>query len=144
MKIHLATDHAGFNHKEIVRKFLQSKDYQVIDHGNYIYDDNDDYPDFVTPAAEAVAQDPESMGILFGYSGQGEAMTANKIKGVRAVAFYGGSEDILSLSRDHNNANILSIGANFVPEDKVCDAVIFWMLTPFSGSPRHKRRIEKF
>ena len=114
MKIHLATDHAGLELKEKVKLYLLNLDYEVIDHGAYEYDALDDYPDFIFPCANAVSNDPESKGIILGGSGQGEAMAANRVKGVRAAVFYNGPDEIIKLSRQHNNANILSLGARFV------------------------------
>ena len=91
MKIHLATDHAGFALKEEIKKSLQENGHKVTDHGALEYNKQDDYPDFIFPAARAVAKDPDSFGIIMGGSGQGEAMAANRIKGVRAVVYYGGN-----------------------------------------------------
>ena len=114
MKIHLATDHAGLELKEKVKLYLSDLNYEVIDHGAYEYDALDDYPDFIFPCANAVSNDPESKGIILGGSGQGEAMAANRIKGCRAAVFYSGPKEIVTLSREHNNANILSLGARFM------------------------------
>lgn len=144
MKIHLATDHAGFSHKEMLKMHLVEQGHEVIDHGDTVLNEHDDYPDFVTPCAQAVAEDTESMGIVFGGSGEGEAMCANRIKGVRAVLYYGGSTDILVFSREHNNANILSIGARFMSPQQTLSAVDLWLTTPFSGDERHVRRLNKF
>lgn len=144
MKIHLGTDHAGLNHKEAVKIFLQEQGLEVIDHGAYVHNDQDDYPDFIAPAAAAVAEDSESYGIIFGNSGEGEAMVANRIGGVRAAVYYGGDADILLLSREHNAANILSIGAHFISVDEAIEAVRLWLETPFSAEDRHIRRLSKF
>ena len=114
MKIHLATDHAGLELKEKVKLYLSDLNYEVVDHGAYEYDALDDYPDFIFPCANAVSNDPESKGIILGGSGQGEAMAANRVKGVRAAVFYNGPDEIIKLSRQHNNANILSLGARSV------------------------------
>ncbi len=144
MKIYLATDHAGFNLKEKVKSFLQEKGYDVVDCGAYQLDENDDYPDFITKAAGEVSKDPQnSRGIIFGGSGQGEAIVANKYKNVRAVAYYGGETKIISLSREHNNANVLSIGARFVDEREILVLIKQWLEMPFSNDERHKKRIEK-
>ena len=118
MKIHLATDHAGLELKEKVKLYLLNLDHEVIDHGAYEYDALDDYPDFIFPCANAVSNDTESKGIILGGSGQGEAMAANRVKGVRAAVFYNGPDEIIKLSRQHNNANILSLGARFMSEGK--------------------------
>lgn len=144
MTIHLATDHAGFLHKEAVKEYLISVGMEVIDYGALELVESDDYPDFILPAAMAVAQDLESMGIIFGGSGQGEAMAANRVPGVRAAVYYGGPADILTLSREHNNANILSIGAHFVSVEEALQAVQLWLATSFSNDERHVRRLGKF
>jgi ribose 5-phosphate isomerase B len=102
----------------------------------------DDYPDFIFPCAHAVAADPESRGIILGGSGQGEAMAANRVKGCRAAVFYNGPAEIVKLSREHNNANILSLGTRFISEDKIYDVIELWLEEPFEGG-RHIRRIEK-
>ena len=142
MKIHLATDHAGLELKEKVKLYLSDLDYEVIDHGAYEYDALDDYPDFIFPCANAVSNDPESKGIILGGSGQGEAMAANRVKGVRAAVFYNGPDEIIKLSRQHNNANILSLGARFMSTDEMYKIIEVWLSTKFE-SGRHQRRIEK-
>ena len=142
MKIHLATDHAGLELKEKVKLYLIDLDYEVIDHGAYEYDALDDYPDFIFPCANAVSNDPESKGIILGGSGQGEAMAANRVKGVRAAVFYNGPDEIIKLSRQHNNANILSLGARFMSEEEMYKIIEVWLSTDFE-SGRHQRRIEK-
>ncbi|HEY0980015.1 MAG TPA: RpiB/LacA/LacB family sugar-phosphate isomerase [Candidatus Paceibacterota bacterium] len=144
MTIHLATDHAGFLHKEAVKEYLLSVGMEVIDHGALELVESDDYPDFILPAAVAVAADNESMGFIFGWSGQGEAMAANRVPGVRAVVYYGGPAEILTLTREHNNANILSIGAHFVSIEETLQAIHAWSSTPFSNDERHLRRLGKF
>jgi ribose 5-phosphate isomerase B len=153
MVIHLATDHAGFELKEKVKQFLLSEGYEVNDCGAYEYNPSDDYPDFMHKAAEAVSVDPvRNRAIIFGGSGQGEAMEANKHKNVRAAVYYapakaseqeGGVNDIIKLSREHNDANILSLGARFLTETQAIDAVKRWLGTPFSNEERHERRIKK-
>ena len=142
MKIHLATDHAGLELKEKVKLYLSDLNYEVIDHGAYEYDALDDYPDFIFPCAKAVSNDPESKGIILGGSGQGEAMAANRVKGVRAAVFYNGPDEIIKLSRQHNNANILSLGARFMSEEGMYKIIEVWLSTDFE-SGRHQRRIEK-
>ena len=142
MKIHLATDHAGLDLKEKVKLYLSDLNYEVIDHGAYEYDALDDYPDFIFPCANAVSNDPESKGIILGGSGQGEAMAANRVKGVRAAVFYNGPDEIIKLSRQHNNANILSLGARFMSEEEIYKIIEVWLSTDFE-SGRHQRRIEK-
>lgn len=144
MKIYIGTDHAGFELKEKLKAFLSGLGYAVEDKGAASYDAGDDYPDFVTPVAQAVAADPANFGIVLGGSGQGEAMCANRVHGVRAALFYDGPMEIVRLSREHNNANILSLGARFIKEQDAMDAVKLFVETPFSGDERHARRIQKF
>ena len=142
MTIHIATDHAGLELKEKVKSYLSKLDYEVVDHGAYEYDALDDYPDFIFPCAEAVSNDPNSKGIILGGSGQGEAMAANRVKGVRAAVFYNGPDEIIKLSRQHNDANILSLGARFMSDQEMYKIIELWLSTDFE-SGRHKRRIEK-
>ena len=142
MKIHIATDHAGLELKNIIRDYLISKGHEVTDHGAHEYDALDDYPDYIFPCAKAVASDLESRGIILGGSGQGEAMAANRVKGVRAAVFYNGPVEIVKLSREHNNANILSLGARFMTEDEIYGVIEMWLDEPFGGG-RHQRRIDK-
>src|ERR1022692_1938003 len=133
MKVYLATDHTGLEIKDKVKAFLQKEGYDVHDCGAFEYDKNDDYPDFISKAAEAVSYDQSSKGIIFGGSGQGEAMVANKFKGVRCALFYTpvlaiqainiegrrstDPFEMLRLTREHNMANMLSIGVRFIHED---------------------------
>lgn len=142
MIIHIATDHAGLELKEKVKSYLSKLDYEVVDHGAYEYEALDDYPDFIFPCADAVSDDPNSKGIILGGSGQGEAMAANRVKGVRAAVFYNGPDEIIKLSRQHNDANILSLGARFMTDQEMYKIIELWLSTKFE-SGRHKRRIEK-
>jgi len=144
-RIILATDHAGFKLKEAIKSFLESKGYGVLDVGAHEYNEGDDYPPFMIAAAMKVAEDlsGETKAVIFGGSGEGEAIVANRFPGVRALVWYGGSKDILKLSREHNNANILSIGARFVDEASAKEAVELWLSTPFSQDERHIRRIQE-
>ena len=117
--------------------------HEVEDKGAFKYEPEDDYPDFILPVARAVANDPEaSRGIIFGGSGQGEAMCANRVKGARASVFYGGNFEIIELSRKHNDANILSLGARFIDDEIAKKAVELWLKTSYEGG-RHERRIAK-
>ncbi len=141
MKIYLATDHAGFEFKEKIKAFLQEKGYDVEDCGSYELNPDDDYPDLIAPAAQKVAQDPGSFGIFFGKSGAGECIVANKVRGVRAV--LGVSEQNIRLAREHNDANVLSLGSELVDEQIAKKLVELFINTPFSSEERHKRRIEK-
>jgi ribose 5-phosphate isomerase B len=152
--IYLGTDHAGFELKEEITKYLQEQGKEIEDLGAFELNLDDDYPDFVGPVAEKVALRQASasakatadkqgvFGIVFGGSGQGEAIVANRFKGVRAAVYYGGNLDIVKLSRQHNNANILSLGARFLTKEQALEAVKLWLETPFEGG-RHQRRIEK-
>ena len=142
MKIVLATDHAGFELKNHIKEFLNKEGYTVEDFGAYEYNGLDDYPDFIIPAARVVGSSPNTFGIIFGGSGQGEAMAANRIKGVRAVVYYDGPKKIVKLSRQHNDANILSLGARFISKGKAEDVIRLWLKTPFEGE-RHLKRIKK-
>ncbi|MBI2594477.1 RpiB/LacA/LacB family sugar-phosphate isomerase [Candidatus Curtissbacteria bacterium] len=141
MKIYLATDHAGFEFKEKIKAFLQEKGYDVEDCGAFELNPIDDYPDFIVPAAKKVSQNPGSFGIVLGKSGAGECIVANKIKGIRA--FLGVNEQNVRLAREHNNANVLSIGSEIVDEPTAKKLVELFLNTPFSNEERHKRRIEK-
>ena len=137
----LATDHAGFELKEHVKKFLSEKGFEIKDFGALEYDALDDYPDFIIPAAKFISEH-KLIGIIFGGSGQGEAMAANRIKGIRAAVFYDGPDDIIELSKLHNNANILSIGARFVSKQKSEEIINLWLSTDFEKG-RHQKRIDK-
>lgn len=161
--IYLAADHKGFKLKEKIREWLTEGGYQYEDMGAFKYEESDDYPDFISKAAEKVSQDPEnSRAIILGYSGQGEAMVANRFKSVRAAVFYGPPfnlsrigflgnltwkgvyEKIIKLSREHNNANILSLGTMFLKDSTAQKVIKLWLATPFSNEERHRRRINKF
>lgn len=141
-KIFLGTDHAGYKLKEYLKEFLKKEGYKVEDCGALTYDKEDDYPEFIHKAASRVAEDPiNHRGIVMGGSGQGEALVANKVKGIRAALYYGGDTDIVTLSRTHNDSNVLSIGARFLSEEEAKKVVKLWLNTPFSDEKRHKRRI---
>lgn len=161
MKIYIGSDHTGFELKRKLIDYLNNLGlgYELIDKGAFSFNQDDDYPDFIKKVAEAVASDVESKGIILGGSGQGEAMCANKTKGIRAAIFYGPKEpitgiditgkksvdpfEIIQLAREHNNANILSMGVRFVSEDEVKFAIELFLRTKFSGEARHIRRISK-
>lgn len=159
MKIFIGSDHAGYEMKEKLIEYLAGLElgYEVTDKGAFEYKEDDDYPDFVYPVALAVAENQGSFGIVLGGSGQGEAMCANKVSGVRAVVFYGqedmeptlGGEmtsetfQMIKLGREHNNANILSIGARFVTVDEAKFAVELFLNTEFKQQERHLRRLDK-
>ena len=141
--VYLACDHAGFELKEKIKDFLQKENIEVKDFGAFQLDDADDYPDLISLAAEAVSKNPQDKAIVLGGSGQGEAIVANKFPNVRAVVYYGKLEQMPSLTREHNDANILSLGARFLTEDEVIEAVKLFLNTQFSNEERHVRRIEK-
>lgn len=144
MKVYFATDHAGFDLKNVLLEFVSDElQLEVEDLGAYEYDENDDYPDFIVRAGEALRTSPEDRAIILGGSGQGEAMVANRFAGVRAAVYYGGPLDIISLSREHNDANVLSIGARFVDPEEAKEAVRLWLESEFNGEERHQRRINK-
>ena len=142
MKIYIAADHAGFNLKNYLKKQLLADGYDIEDCGAFDFDPLDDYPDFIIPAAEKVANQPNSRGIIIGGSGQGEAMAANRIQGVRAAVYYDGPIDIVKLSRLHNNANILSLGARFLSVERATEILNIWLAEKFEGE-RHEKRINK-
>ena len=142
MKIYIAADHAGFNLKNYLKKQLLADGYDIEDCGAFDFDPLDDYPDFIIPAAEKVANQPNSRGIIIGGSGQGEAMAANRIQGVRAAVYYDGPIDIVKLSRRHNNANILSLGARFLSVERATEILNIWLAEKFEGE-RHENRINK-
>ena len=145
MHIHIASDHAGFELKKTLVKFLREQGHNVQDMGADEFGAGDDYPDFILPMALKVAEDTGSFGIAIGGSGQGEAIVANRVPGICAAVWYGGErgDEIIRLSREHNDANVLSIGARFVSEEEAKHAVDLWLSTPFSGAERHVRRIKK-
>ena len=144
MKVYLGTDHAGFKLKEEIKNFLKVEGHQVFDEGAFELVPGDDYPDFIDIVAKMVASDPDNnFGIIFGASGQGEAMCANRFKHIRAAVYYGGADEIVKLSREHNNANILSLGAKFLDPDMAKRSVKLWLETKFSGDDRHIRRNAK-
>lgn len=141
MKVFLATDHAGFELKEVIKTYLRDSGGEVEDCGAHTYDKDDDYPDFISIAAREVATHPDSIGIIFGKSGAGEAIVANKIKGVRAVVGF--NEESVKLSREHNDANVLSLGAGLVPKEIAIELVKIFLEARFNGEERHKRRLDK-
>lgn len=141
--IYIAADHAGFHLKKQLIQYLQVKGLEVEDMGAFELDEADDYPDFVYPCALRVAQGkPGDLGIVIGGSGQGEAILANKIKGIRATVFYGPPLDIARLAKEHNDANVFSVGARFLSADDAKRAVTAWLESKFEGG-RHTRRLEK-
>ena len=162
MKIALSTDHTGLAYggvfNEIIRH-IESLGHEVVNFGPKSLDMADDYPDFMFPAAHAVASNDCQAGIILGGSGQGEAMAANRVKGVRCTVFYGEAVaknsvdaeghvdrdpyEILRLSRQHNHANMLSLATRFLDLDQVKNAISIWLETPYSNNERHIRRVRK-
>ena len=139
MKIHIGSDHAGLEFKAKIIAHLQGQGHQVTDHGPHSFDPLDDYPEFCIPAALATAIDPGSFGIVLGGSGNGEQMAANKVKGVRAALVW--SVEIAKLARQHNDANVISLGGRMHDEKLCLELVDTFLSTPFSSDERHIRRI---
>ncbi|MBU1557710.1 RpiB/LacA/LacB family sugar-phosphate isomerase, partial [Patescibacteria group bacterium] len=115
MKIYIGSDHAGFELKDKLINYLISLDFEISDEGAFQYNETDDYPDFISKVAKKVSENPEnSRGIILGGSGQGEAIVANRFEKIRAVVYYGGNEEVIKLSREHNDSNVLALGARFI------------------------------
>jgi ribose 5-phosphate isomerase B len=138
MKIALGSDHAGFRYKELIKTRLIAQGHEVRDFGTHSTDPVD-YPLFIRPAAEAVANGECERGIVLGGSGNGEAMAANRIRGVRCSLCW--KAESARLARAHNNANVLSLGERMLSEEEAMEILEIWMSTPFDGG-RHQRRIE--
>lgn len=144
MKIHLATDHAGFEHKNVVAHWLMSEGYAVVDYGADSFDPNDDFTDFIVKAAHAISKNPTTdRAVIFGGSGQGEAMLANRFPGVRATVLYSDNDEIVALGRQHNDANVLSIGARFLSIDDTKKHIWNWLHTAGPKAEKYKRRDKK-
>lgn len=141
MRIHIGSDHAGLELKAELVKHLTSIGHEVTDHGPHEYDALDDYPDFCIPAAEAVAKDSSSLGIVLGGSGNGEQIAANKVKGIRAALAW--SIETAKLGRDHNNANVIAVGGRMHEISFVKEIIDTFIASPFSNDERHVRRIKK-
>jgi ribose 5-phosphate isomerase B len=139
MRVHLATDHAGLEFKDELTRHLTGKGYEVVDHGAYEYDAEDDYPAFCIAAAEAVAAEPGSLGVVFGGSGNGEQIAANKVVGVRATLAW--SIATAQLAKEHNDANVVGIGARQHTQEEAFAIIEAFLETPFSQAERHIRRI---
>ena len=139
MRIHIGSDHAGLEFKNRIVEHLQSQGHDVTDHGPHTFDPLDDYPVFCIPAAEAVAKDHGSFGIVLGGSGNGEQMAANKVKGIRAALVW--SIETAKLAREHNDANVISLGGRMHDEAYCLQLVDTFLSTPFTGDERHVRRI---
>ncbi|WP_019065583.1 ribose-5-phosphate isomerase [Streptomyces hokutonensis] len=140
MRVYLGSDHAGFELKNHLVEWLKKAGHEPVDCGPHIFDAQDDYPPFCLRAAERTAADPEALGIVIGGSGNGEQIAANKVKGVRAALAW--SEETASLGRQHNNANVVAVGARMHSRDEATKFVETFVSTPFSEDPRHQRRID--
>lgn len=141
MKIYIASDHGGYRQKTEIIRFLKTKGHEITDLGNANYDPDDDYPDFILPLAQKVAFDTGSFGIVIGRSGNGEAITANKVRGIRAAVCV--NEVMAKKAREDNNANILALGADYISMPQAEKIVQVFLETPFSTEERHVRRVEK-
>ncbi len=143
MRVHLGSDHAGLELKNHLVSWLTDQGHEVVDHGPFVYDAVDDYPPFCLRAAEAVANDlrsgTESRGVVVGGSGNGEQMAANKVKGIRAALVW--SEEIATLAREHNDANVISLGGRMHSLEEMTRFIEVFLDTPYSNEERHTRRI---
>jgi ribose 5-phosphate isomerase B len=139
MRVHLGSDHAGFELKAHLAERLTADGHDVVDHGPVEYDPVDDYPPYVMRAALAAVNDPGSLGVVIGGSGNGEQIAANKVTGVRAALAW--NDDTASLGREHNDANVVAVGARMHSLDEATRLVLRFLETPFSGDPRHVRRM---
>ena len=139
MRVHIGGDHAAYDLLNDLVSFLEGEGHEVTNHGPHGYDAVDDYPVFVLRAAEAVAADPGSLGIVLGGSGNGEQMAANKVTNIRAALCS--DDELARLAREHNDAQVLSIGARMTTVEQARSIVRVFLGTPFSGDPRHSRRI---
>jgi len=139
MRVHLGSDHAGLELKEHLLGWLRDNGHEPVDHGPFVYDAVDDYPVFCLRAAEGVAKDAGSIGVVIGGSGNGEQIAANKVEGVRAALVW--NADIAVLAREHNDANVISVGGRMHTVDEMTHFVDVFIRTPFSGDERHARRI---
>lgn len=140
MRVHIATDHAAFETKQFLVESLRAKGYEIIDHGAAALDPGDDYPATIIPCAEAVRDDPGSLGIVLGGSGNGEQMAANKVGGIRAALAY--DINTAQLAREHNDAQVVALGGRMHTFQEALGIVLVFLETPFSHDPRHQRRID--
>jgi hypothetical protein len=140
MRVHIAADHAGYELKAIAITHLENNGHEVIDHGALTYDPQDDYPSFCFEAAQATVNDPGSLGIVIGGSGNGEQIAANKVRGARAALAW--NLQTARLAREHNNANVVGIGARMHTTEEALEIIDAFLAEPYSNDPRHQRRIE--
>lgn len=143
MRIFFGSDHAGFEYKKGLISFVESLGHETTDSGAHTLDEGDDYPEFIANAAREVQNSEGSMGIILGGSGEGEAMVANRFRGIRAAVYNAHNLDIARLAREHNDANMLSLGARFITLEQAQEAVKLFLETPFSEEERHVRRIQQ-
>lgn len=141
MRVHIGTDHAGFELKQALVPFLTSRGFEVVDHGAHVYDAEDDYPEFCFAAAQAVVDEPGSLGVVIGGSGNGEQIAANKVNGVRCALAW--NVETAKLGRQHNDANVMGIGARQHSEEEAFEIVLAFLGEPFSQADRHQRRIDQ-
>ncbi|AOZ72404.1 ribose-5-phosphate isomerase [Boudabousia tangfeifanii] len=141
MRIHLGTDHAGFELKNRLADYLRDQGHEVVDHGAHSYEPLDDYPAFCIAAAQGVVADPGSLGIVIGGSGNGEQIAANKVKGARCALAW--SVETAKLAREHNNANLMGIGGRMHTWEAAVEIIDAFLSEPFSEDERHIRRIEQ-
>lgn len=139
MRIHIGGDHAAYELQQALILHLEGAGHEVVNHGPSRYDEQDDYPVYVLRAAEAVAAEPASRGVVLGGSGNGEQMAANKVRGIRAALCS--SAELATLAREHNDAQIVSIGARFTSEAEAIRIVDTFLATEFSDEARHRRRV---
>lgn len=140
MRVHIASDHAGYELKAIAITHLENNGHEVIDHGALTYDPQDDYPSFCFEAAQATVNDPGSLGVVIGGSGNGEQIAANKVRGARAALAW--NLQTARLAREHNNANVVGIGARMHTTEEALEIIDAFLSEPYSNEPRHQRRIE--
>ncbi|MGB7449510.1 MAG: ribose-5-phosphate isomerase [Ornithinimicrobium sp.] len=140
MRVHIGGDHAAYEMREDLRDYMTEQGHEVTDHGPVEYDELDNYPVYVLRAAEAVAADPDALGVVLGGSGNGEQIAANKVAGIRAALCY--NSELAELARRHNNARVISIGARMTTQDEARQMVDTFLATEFSGEERHALRID--
>ncbi len=141
MRLHIGTDHAGFELKNHLVDHLRAAGHDVVDHGAHVYDAQDDYPAFCISAAESVVAEPGSLGIVIGGSGNGEQLAANRVAGIRAILAW--SIETAKLGRQHNDANVVSVGGRMHTAEEATAIVDAFIAEPFSGDARHQRRIDQ-
>lgn len=139
MRVHIGSDHAGLELKDHLLGWLRDKGHEAIDHGPFVYDAEDDYPVFCLRAAEGVVADPGSVGVVIGGSGNGEQIAANYVKGIRAALVW--SDETAALARQHNDANVISVGGRMHTVEEMTRFIDIFLTTAFTGEERHVRRL---